>query len=77
VFLLAIVKAPDGKLELHAFGADKMPALKLELKKLDDGAATTLPIELEGKSNGDDTGTLTLNILGRYQAEVIVAATPE
>jgi hypothetical protein len=77
VFLLAIVKAPDGKLELLAYGADKMPTLKLELKKLDDGAAITLPIELEGKSNGDDTGTLTLNILGRYQAEVIVTATPE
>jgi hypothetical protein len=68
--LLGVRKKGDG-LELLVFGKDKEPLLTLPLTKAD--SRQDLPIELDGKKNDNDTGTLTINILGKYEAKLIVA----
>lgn len=71
LFLLGVRKKND-KLELVIFAKDKEPLLATPLEKIDRNQE--LPIELEGKKNDNDTGLLTLNLLGKYQAKVTVAA---
>lgn len=71
LFLLGVRKKND-KLELVIFAKDKEPLLATPLEKIDRNQE--LPIELEGRKNDNDTGLLTLNVLGKYQAKVTVAA---
>ncbi len=68
--LLGVRKKGDG-LELVVYAKDKEPLLTLPLEKAD--GKQELPIELDGKKNDNDTGTLTLNVFGKYQAKLIVA----
>jgi hypothetical protein len=68
-FLLGVRKNGDG-LELLVFGKDKEPVAKLPLKK--GSVQQELPMELEGKHGENDTGVITINILGKYQAVLTV-----
>jgi hypothetical protein len=68
--LLGVRKKGDG-LELLVYGKDKEPLLTLPLTKAD--ARQDLPIEFDGKKNDNDTATLTINLLGKYEAKLIVA----
>jgi hypothetical protein len=67
--LLGVRKKGDG-LELLVFGKDKEALLTLPLTKAD--TLQTLPIELDGKKNDNDTGTLTIGFVGKYEAKLIV-----
>ena len=60
----------DGQLELAVFGNDKTPLLHVPLRKSDRSGS--VPIEISGEKRGEDAGELTLNVLGKYEAKLIV-----
>ncbi len=65
------VKANDsGGLDLLVFGKDRMPLLKVPLKKVE--SAQESPLALEAERTNGDAGQITLKILGRYQAALQV-----
>ena len=70
LYLLGIGQA-GGSPELVVYGKDKQPLLRVPLVEL-DGATQDLPVELSGRKSGEDTGVLTMKILGRYRAELTV-----
>jgi hypothetical protein len=67
--LLGVRKKGDG-LELLVYGNHKEPLLTLPLTKAD--SKYDLPIELDGKKNENETGTLTLRFFGKYEAKLLV-----
>jgi hypothetical protein len=67
VFLLGVRKNGDG-LELVVYAKEKQPLLVVPLEKSE--ANLELPIELEGKKTGDDSGELTLKLVGKYRAKL-------
>jgi len=68
MFLLGVRKKGDGALELVVYAKEKQPLVVLPLEKAD--ANLELPIELDGKKTGEDTGELTLKILGKYRTKL-------
>lgn len=60
----------DGQLELVVFGNEKTPLAQLPLKKAEGSSGN--PIELSGEKQGDDTGALTLSLVGKYKAVLLV-----
>lgn len=70
LFLLGVRKKGSAALELVFFAKEKEPLLCVPLKKVE--VKQDLPVEMEGKGE-DQKGTLTLNILGKYQASISVA----
>ncbi|NBV21626.1 MAG: hypothetical protein EBS05_06850 [Proteobacteria bacterium] len=60
----------DGQLELVVFGNEKTPLAQLTLRKAESSSGN--PIELSGEKQGDDTGVLTLSIVGKYKAALTV-----
>ena len=67
MYFLGARKAEKEGLELVLYGKDKEPLLQLPLTKA-EGAQDT-PIEIGGRKDDDSSGTLTLNLLGKYHAE--------
>jgi hypothetical protein len=67
--LLGVRKGDDG-LELLVFGKDKEPVAKLPLKKV--SAQPEMPVELEAKRGDNDTGLITITLLGKYQTVLTV-----
>jgi len=67
-YLLGVQRTDKDKLELVLFGKDKEALLKLPLDKAD--ASAEFPIELSGRKTGDESGVLTLTILGKHKAEL-------
>jgi hypothetical protein len=55
--------------ELVVLGKDKEPLVTVPLKKVE--TQQELPIEIEGRKE-DDTGVLTINLFGKYRAELKV-----
>lgn len=70
VLLLGFRKL-DGGLELVAYGKDKAPLLQLPIRKV-ESTAQDLPVALAGEKEDDDTGRMTLSILGSYKASFLV-----
>jgi hypothetical protein len=70
LFMLGVRKKADSTLELVVYAKDKEPLLTVPLKKVE--SKQELPIELEGKAE-NDRGTLTFNILGKYQCQLSLA----
>lgn len=70
--LLALKKKAAGEWELLVYGKDKEPLTRLAVKKME--GTQELPIELDGKKNENDTGDLTLKIVGKVQATLTVGA---
>jgi hypothetical protein len=67
---LGIKANGSGELELLVFGKDKNPVAKVPLKKVESQQESPIGIEAERRS--DDTGSITLKILGRYEARIPV-----
>ncbi|MBI3849123.1 MAG: hypothetical protein HY298_02355 [Verrucomicrobia bacterium] len=72
--LLGVRKKAD-TLELVVYGKDKEPLLSTPLKK--SQLNQELPVELTGEQTGDDSGVLTINVLGNYQATLKMVSKPE
>lgn len=70
LFLLGARKKGND-LELVIFTQGKEPLLQVPLRKMDGNQE--LPIEMEGRGE-NGRGTLTLNVLGKYRAEIPLAA---
>ena len=60
----------DGQLELVVFGSEKTPLTQVSLRKAESTPGN--PIELSGEKQDDETGALTLSILGKYKATLVV-----
>lgn len=71
--LLGVRAKENKELELVVFGKDKEPLLLLPLQKTE--VTQELPIEFEAKKGDDEnTGVLTLTLLGKYQTKLLVMA---
>ncbi len=70
LFLLGVRKQEDGSLEMVIYAREKEPLLTVPLQKRE--SKQEMPIELEGRGE-NDRGVLTLNILGKYQAQLTLA----
>ncbi len=68
LYLLGVRSPEKGKLELVLFGKDKEPLLKLPLEKSTGGGE--FPIEVSGRKTGEESGVLTLTLLGKFKAEL-------
>jgi hypothetical protein len=68
LFLLGVRKKADGALEMVVYAKDKQPLVVLPVEKAE--ANLELPIELEGKKTGEDTGELTLKLAGKYRVKL-------
>lgn len=64
------VRKRDGQLELVVFGSEKTPLAQLPLKKAEGNSGN--PIELSGEKQGEDSGALTLSLVGKYKAVLTV-----
>ena len=72
LYYLGAAKNDAGELQLLIFAKDKMqPVLRVPLKK-GSASSSASPLEIEGRKQSDDTGLLTIRILGEYTAEVTV-----
>ena len=69
LYLLGVRKGEKGP-ELVVFGGNKDPLMTLPLEKAEEGQA--VPINLSGRKTGDDSGQLTLNLLGKYKVDISV-----
>lgn len=61
----------DG-LDLVIYSKDKKPLLTVPLQKSD--ATQEFPLELDGRKEGESSGVLTINVVGKYKANVSVMA---
>jgi hypothetical protein len=72
LYYLGVKKNAEGKLDLVIFAKDKEPLLTQPLTKFESLSSQLLPIELSGKKEDDNTGTLSLNLLGQYKVDLTV-----
>ena len=68
--LLGVRKKGDKDLELVAYAKDSEPILKLPLKAVE--FVQELPLELEWQRGEKNVDSLTLTVLGKYQAVLLV-----
>jgi len=68
---LGVQKSSTNGLELVLFGRDKTPLVKAPLKKIE--ARSSAPIELASAPSGSGDKSLTLKILGQYQATIVIS----
>jgi hypothetical protein len=66
---LAVRRNGEGKLELLVYGIAKEPLLATPLKDIDVKQGS--PVDMSAQ-RGDDSGRITLNILGKYEASIQV-----
>jgi hypothetical protein len=70
LYYLGAAKNEAGELQLVVFAKDKsQPVLRVPLQKA-TGASQSSPIEITGRKQDENTGILTLRIVGEYSAEV-------
>ncbi len=74
-YYLGFAKSDAGALELSVYGKDKAPLIKVPLAKT-GGAASAVPIHLDGRKAGERTGVLVITLFGIYRAEVTVIGPP-
>jgi len=72
LYYLGASKNADGKLDLVVFAKGKEPLLKQPLAKSDSTSSQLLPIEISGRKEDDNTGTLSLRLMGGYSADLVV-----
>jgi hypothetical protein len=68
LYFLGARKNEKGEWTLVVYAKDKEPLLTAALQKAE--GSQQQPIELEARKEGEDSGTLTVRILGRYKAEL-------
>jgi len=71
LYLVGVVKNAAGQAEVVVYGKGKEPLIHTALEKSASGSKE-MPIELTGKKNDENTGTLTLLLPGNYQAEIVL-----
>jgi hypothetical protein len=72
LYFVGAAKNTDGNLDLVVFAKDKEPLVRVPLTKANASASQELPIEISGRKDDDDTGTLSLRVLGQYIANLTV-----
>lgn len=60
----------DDRLELVVFGSEKTPFTQVTLRKAEGSQGA--PIELSGEKQDEESGSVTLSILGQYKATLVV-----
>jgi hypothetical protein len=70
--LVGVRKVAGDQLELVLYGKDREPFLRVPLRKAEVKQEQE-PVDLNGKEGENHTGILTLKILGKYEAQVMVA----
>ncbi len=75
-FLLGMAKNEKGEPELLVFGKGKEPLFRVPLEKRSE-VKQELPIEVSGRGAGEGSAVLTLNLLGRYTAELEIQKSGE
>ncbi len=68
LYLLAVRRADGGKLELVVFAKDKEPLTRVAIEATD--APAEYPLEINGRKTGDESGVVTLTLLGKHKAEL-------
>jgi hypothetical protein len=72
LYLVGAAKNSEGKLDLVVFAKDKEPFIRVPLTKAGASTSQELPIELSGRKDDENTGTLSLRVLGQYIADLTV-----
>jgi hypothetical protein len=72
LYLVGAAKNADGSLNLVVFAKDKEPFVRVPLTKASASTSQELPIEISGRKDDDNTGTLSLHVLGQYVADLTV-----
>ena len=73
LYLVGARKGAQGGLELVVFGKGNEPVARAQLAKRPSSTTAQVPIELSGRKESDDTGTMTFTFFGQYQADLPVA----
>ncbi|MEA3207959.1 MAG: hypothetical protein QOE70_1016 [Chthoniobacter sp.] len=77
LYYLAVNRTGAGPLELAIFAKDKdQPILRVPLQKTED-STQSYPLTLSGRKQDEQTGLLTIHVLGKYTAEVPVMKSEE
>ena len=71
VYFLGIAKADGGDVELGLYAKDKEPLVRVPLVKT-NAAASAVPIALDGRKEGENTGVLVITVFGSYKADITV-----
>lgn len=71
LYLLGAARNEAGALELVVFGKGKEPLLRVPLTR-SKGTGQELPLALSVRKNGEHTGSISVNVLGEYGAELAV-----
>jgi hypothetical protein len=72
LYFVGVAKNSEGKLDLIVFAKDKDPVVRVPLAKSATTTTQELPIEISGRKDDDQTGTLSLRVLGQYAADLTV-----
>jgi len=72
LYFVGATKNAEGKLELVVFAKDKEPLIRVPLAKAETTSTQNLPIEISGRKDDDNTGTLSLKVLGHFAADLTV-----
>lgn len=75
IYLLAAAKDAEGSLQLLIFGKGSEPIARTRLGKVSSKAK--MPIELSAEKQGENSGLLTLNVVGQYEAELSLQKTTD
>lgn len=71
VYFLGISKADGGEVELGLYAKDKEPLVKVPLVKT-NAPPSAVPIALDGRKEGENTGVLVITVFGSYKADITV-----
>ncbi len=72
LYLLGAKKNEKGQPELLLYGKGKEPLLRVPISVSKDATTQTSPIELSGRKNDENSGTLTLRFAGGSKAEFVL-----
>jgi hypothetical protein len=76
LYLLGAKKNAAGNLELLAFGKGQEPLLRVPLEKTSH-ASEPLPLHLTGRKVSENSGVLSVHILGQHKADVTLVRPAE
>lgn len=68
LYHLALSKSEKDGLQLSVYGSGEEPVLRVPLKSI--VKEQDLPLELKGAKQDEETGLLTISLLGKYSAEL-------
>ena len=71
LYLIGAARNAQGALELVLYGKDKEPLARLPLRP-GSGSAQDLPLQISGHKEDENTGLLTISILGQHVAELLL-----